>query len=139
MGDLWPRQWSDLIFVTQSGAPIDPSNTRKLVQRVAVDAGVADEGRGGSTLSPYDLRHSATSLLSAAGVPPERLADLLGHRDTRMVFKHYRHPVTPTISVAVTTWRRPWAADPPGQGPVREPMREPIGSRSPDSGTPCDD
>lgn len=38
-------------------------------------------------------------MLSAAGVAPERLADLLGHVDTRMVFKHYRHPVTPTITV----------------------------------------
>jgi hypothetical protein len=28
------------------------------------------------------------------------LADLLGHVDTRMLFRHYRHPVTPTIDVA---------------------------------------
>ncbi len=34
------------------------------------------------------------------GTAPELLADLLGHVDTRMVFKHYRHPVTPTIEVA---------------------------------------
>jgi len=39
-------------------------------------------------------------LLSAAGVAPERLADLLGNVDARMVFKHYRHPVTPTVDVA---------------------------------------
>ena len=31
---------------------------------------------------------------------PELLADLLGHKDTRMVHHHYRHPVTPSISVA---------------------------------------
>ncbi|MGH8944209.1 MAG: hypothetical protein ACRDWF_15440 [Acidimicrobiia bacterium] len=31
---------------------------------------------------------------------PELLADLLGHKDTRMVHHHYRHPVTPSIAVA---------------------------------------
>lgn len=51
-------------------------------------------------MRPYDLRHTATSLLSASGVAPELLADLLGHRDTRMVHKHYRHPVSPTVTVA---------------------------------------
>jgi integrase len=51
-------------------------------------------------VTPYDLRHSATSLLSEVGVPPEMLADLLGHVDTRMVHRFYRHPVSPTIRVA---------------------------------------
>jgi len=27
-------------------------------------------------------------------------ADLLGRVDTRMVFRHYRHPITPMIDVA---------------------------------------
>ncbi|MGH3667328.1 MAG: hypothetical protein ACRDU7_03510 [Acidimicrobiia bacterium] len=31
---------------------------------------------------------------------PELLADLLGHKDTRMVHHHYRHPGTPSIAVA---------------------------------------
>jgi hypothetical protein len=38
--------------------------------------------------------------MSASGVAPELLADALGHKDTRMVHHHYRHQVTPTISVA---------------------------------------
>lgn len=93
-GPLWPRQWEPMVFVTQNGKPIDPSNLRRLVAKLGRDAGI--EGR----LTPYDLRHTATSVLSAAGVAPELLADLLGHVDTRMVFRHYRHPVTPTIDVA---------------------------------------
>lgn len=94
MGDRWPAQWSDLVFVTENGTPLNPSNLRRLVTSLARDAGI--EGR----LNPYDLRHSATSLLSASGVAPEHLADLLGHVDTRMVHRHYRHPVTPSIAVA---------------------------------------
>ena len=93
-GPLWPTQWEELVFTTQNGTPVDPSNLRRLVAHLAIDAGV--EGR----VTPYDLRHTATSLLSASGVAPELLADLLGHVDTRMVFRHYRHPVTPTIDVA---------------------------------------
>jgi integrase len=52
-------------------------------------------------LAPYDLRHTAASLLSDAGVPNHELADLLGHTTTRMVEVHYRHRLTDTIDVAV--------------------------------------
>jgi integrase len=94
MGDRWPAKWSDLVFVTTNGTPISPPNLRRLISRLAAEAGI--EGQ----LTPYDLRHSATSLLSAAGVAPELLADQLGHVDTRMVHRFYRHPVSPTITVA---------------------------------------
>jgi integrase len=94
MGDFWPAKWSELVFVSEAGTPLIPSNLRRLVSNLSADAGI--DGK----VTPYTLRHSATSLLSASGVAPELLADMLGHRDTRMVHKHYRHPVTPTVSVA---------------------------------------
>lgn len=100
MGDQWPIKWGDLVFVTSNGTPLDPSWARRTVSKLTAEAGI--EGH----LAPYDLRHTATSLLSAAGVAPELLADLLGHADTRMVFKHYRHPVTPTVDVAATHFDR---------------------------------
>lgn len=93
-GSRWPGRWEGLVFVTENGTPLDPANVRRSVARMAKAAGI--EG----VVTPYDLRHTATSILSAAGVAPELLADLLGHVDTRMVFRHYRHPVTPTIDVA---------------------------------------
>lgn len=98
MGDLWPAKWGSLVFVSENGTPINPSNLRRLIRRFAQDANI--EG----ALNPYDLRHTATSLISAAGLSAERLADLLGHKDTRMVFGHYRHPVTSSISVAAEYW-----------------------------------
>lgn len=94
MGDHWPAKWSDLVFVSEAGTPLIPSNLRRLIYDLGHKAGI--EG----TVTPYTLRHTATSLLSASGVAPEVLADLLGHKDTRMVHHHYRHQVTPTISVA---------------------------------------
>lgn len=98
LGDHWPNKWSSLVFVSDNGTPINPSNLRRLVGRFAEEAGI--EG----VLTPYDLRHTATSLISAAGLSAERLADLLGHKDTRMVFEHYRHPITSSVSVAAEYW-----------------------------------
>jgi len=46
------------------------------------------------------MRHTAVSLLSEAGVPLEQIADLLGHRDTRMVLLTYRHTVVPVVDGA---------------------------------------
>lgn len=80
-GSVWPREWEGLVFVSESGGPLRPENARRMVRELASAAGI-DGG-----LTPYDLRHSATSVLSASGVAPELLADLLGHVDTRMVFK----------------------------------------------------
>ena len=82
MGDRWRVEWSGPIFVSEAGTPLRAMPASR------------------APVSPYSLRHTATSLLSASGVAPELLADLLGHKDTRMVHHHYRRPVTPTISVA---------------------------------------
>ena len=98
MGDEWPARWSSLVFTSESGTPLDAANVRRLVRSMAVEAGI--EG----TVTPYDLRHTATSLISAGGLSAERLADLLGHKDTRMVFDHYRHPVTASVSTAAEYW-----------------------------------
>jgi integrase len=58
------------------------------------------------TVTPYDLRHTATSLIAAWGQSAERLADLLGHMDTRMVFRHCRHPVTSSVTTAAEYWKQ---------------------------------
>lgn len=89
-----PAEWELLVFSSAAGTPIDPSNFRRLVKDVAMRAGIGH-------LAPYDLRHTAASLLSDAGVPNHELADLLGHTTTRMVEVHYRHRLTETIDVAV--------------------------------------
>ena len=46
------------------------------------------------------MRHSAASLLSAAGVPLEEVADVLGHTSTRVTSATYRHRTTPTVDAA---------------------------------------
>lgn len=84
MGERWPAEWSSLVFVSENGTPIDPSDLRRLIAKLAADAGI--EG----TVTPYDLRHTATTLL--------------GHKDTRMVFEHYRHRDQLTVTAAADYW-----------------------------------
>ena len=86
--------WSnpeDLVFTSATGMPSDPS----LVRREFL--GVVAASELGDRWTPNMLRHTAASLLSDAGVPLEKIADQLGHKDTRMASLHYRHRVRATI------------------------------------------
>jgi len=94
-GAAW--QDLDLVFCTKTGGFIDRANLRHHFERLGSRAGI--EG-----LTPYLLRHSATSILAEEGVPPERLSGMLGRTDTRIVEQHYRHRITPAIDV--DRWRR---------------------------------
>lgn len=92
VGAAW--QDHDLVFANSVGAPIDPSNLRRVFARLTERAGLGP-------WHPNELRHSACSLLSAAGVPLEHVADILGHDGTRMAARFYRHAVTPAVGAAV--------------------------------------
>ena len=59
------------------------------------------ESLGIGVWRPNELRHTAASLLSDAGVPLEHVADLLGHTNTRMLEQTYRHSVQPSTRAAV--------------------------------------
>ena len=78
----------DLVFTTQSGTPLDPSNMRRALARIAKQAGLEH-------LHPHLLRHATASLLSAAGVPLEDISDTLGHRSVNVTAQIYRHPIAP--------------------------------------------
>lgn len=85
------RAWQnplDLVFTTEVGTPLDPSNVRRTYARLARAAGL-------ERLHPHMLRHAAASLLSAAGVPIEDISDTLGHRSVAVTAEVYRHPIAP--------------------------------------------
>lgn len=84
----------NLVFTTSAGTPIDPSNLRRALARATKAAELGH-------WTPYELRHSCTSLLSAAGVPLEQIADILGHKGIRMTAEVYRHRVDPVIGSGV--------------------------------------
>jgi len=98
--------WLDtdgLVFTTEVGTAIDPANLRRSFDRLTRHAGLGH-------WTPYELRHSCASLLSAAGVPIELCADVLGHTDERMMYRHYRHAVAPTVTAAVAPMERMFGA-----------------------------
>ncbi len=74
------------MFTTDTGGPLDPSNVRRALTRIAETAGIGH-------VHPHQLRHAAASLLSDAGVPLEDIADTLGHRSVTITADIYRHPL----------------------------------------------
>jgi integrase len=99
----WPAEWTGLVFTTSTGAPHGQRNLRRDVRALGNKAGVEN-------LTPYGLRHTACSVMSADGVSLELLADVLGHQDTRMVMRHYRHVTAPSVTAAMATGSRLLAA-----------------------------
>jgi integrase len=90
IGSTWRA--TGLVFTTEVGTPIDPSNLRRTTKALCEDA-------GGEPVSPNELgRHSAASLLYDAGMSLAAIADLLGHSSTRMLEAHYRHRVRASFS-----------------------------------------
>ena len=78
----------DLVFIGQAGTPLDPSNVRRALARIAEQAGLGH-------VHPHLLRHATASLLSAAGVPLEDISGTLRHRSVTVTAQIYRHPIAP--------------------------------------------
>jgi integrase len=95
--------WVDsrLVFATTVGTPLNPTSVRRDLTRICQSLDVlVDDPAGPRPPLPYELRHTGASVLSAAGVPHETIADLMGLTSPRMIESRYRHRLHPTISVA---------------------------------------
>jgi len=90
-GSLWSE--AGLVFSSEVGTAIDPSNLRRSFARITERAGLGH-------WHPHELRHSAASLLSHSGVPIEEVADVLGHTNPRTTAQIYRHRITASIGSA---------------------------------------
>jgi integrase len=93
-GARWRETFPDpggLLFTSSRRHPDQWQQPAASVRRLRAEASV--EGRW----TPYSMRHTAVSLLSDAAVAPELIADLLGHVDTRMVHRVYRHTLSPVV------------------------------------------
>ena len=93
IGSMWSND-ADLVFTSPTGKPTDPKAVRTQFNRTITAAGVD------GNWTPNLLRHTAASLMADAGLPIEQVADQLGHKDLRMLQKHYRHRIKPTIAGA---------------------------------------
>ena len=90
-GSWWTND-ENLVFTSPDGKPSDSTAVRKEFREIVAASDVEGDW------TPNLLRHSAASLMADAGMPIELVADQLGHRDLRMLQRHYRHGIRPTIS-----------------------------------------
>lgn len=81
-GDAWEDH--ELVFCTPIGTPLDPDNHRKIFATVTKRAGIGK-------WHPHELRHSATSIMLAQGVPIEVVSKILGHTSIRITADVYGH------------------------------------------------
>lgn len=92
-GTRWSND-EDLCFTTLVGTPIEPANLRRAVRQVAKAAGIT------KPMNPYDFRRTMVSLLSAADISGERIADVAGN-DAKTALSVYRHRMEPIVEDAV--------------------------------------
>ena len=85
-GTAWiGNQW-DLVFVSEVGTPLDPSNVIHTYQRELARAGLPRQRF-------HDTRHSVATFWLAAGVPARVVADMLGHSQVSLTLNVYTHVV----------------------------------------------
>jgi integrase len=90
----------ELVFPTQAGGPMNPSNVRNRILTPAVGRANKRLQKAGATalpegLTPHKLRHTFTSLLVALGtdldLDPGAIMEQLGHSDPTFTLRVYRH------------------------------------------------
>ena len=97
--DMWSA--FDLVVTTEVGTPVDPSNARRALDRLCEEVDIGH-------WNPNALRHSFASLMSLRGAPMEEVADAMGHVDTRMTSRVYRHNLKSVVDVAAIHFNAPW-------------------------------
>ena len=103
LGDAW--QATGYIFTTSIGTPFDPRNLLREFKGICVEAGLGD-------WHLHELRHSAASLMLAAGVKLQVVSEVLGHSSIRMTADVYGHILAPDREAAAqamsaTLWSEP--------------------------------
>ncbi|MEU8482829.1 site-specific integrase [Streptomyces sp. NPDC048641] len=86
---------SDYVFTTRTGRPIEPRNVYRSFTRVAASAGLR-------VIRLHDARHGTATLLTAAGVAPRVVMEILGHSQIAVTMNVYTHVVQDTQREAVS-------------------------------------
>lgn len=89
----------DHVFTSTIGGMLSPDSARHGFERMLRNAGLPH-------MRFHDLRHSAATLLLAAGVPIRTVADVLGHSTTTLTLNTYAHPVSEMQRAAADTMDR---------------------------------
>ncbi|MFJ2594433.1 tyrosine-type recombinase/integrase [Streptomyces erythrochromogenes] len=96
MREVAAEKWEETgyVFTTRTGRPIEPRNVYRSFTRVAKDAGLR-------VVRLHDARHGTATLLTAAGVPPRVVMEILGHSQIAVTMNVYAHVVQDTQREAI--------------------------------------
>ncbi|MEU7283669.1 MULTISPECIES: site-specific integrase [Actinomycetes] len=92
-GETW--QDGGYVFTTASGRPVEPRNVYRSFTRVAASAGLR-------VIRLHDARHGCATLLTAAGVAPRVVMEILGHSQISITMDVYTHVVQDTQREAIS-------------------------------------
>ena len=101
------------VFCTRNGTPMSMSNLRRAFKTLCERAGI------GGDWTTYELRHSFVSLVSSQLNDLVKVADLVGHNDTRTT-QGYRHAIAPSLPHAIDAWDRLLADPRPSPTTIRQ-------------------
>jgi integrase len=82
LGELWRDH--ELVFCSEVGTPIQPSNLRRNYERLLQQAGVPH-------ITTHNQRHTNASLLIQMGIDPKVVSERLGHAQTSITMGVYHH------------------------------------------------
>jgi integrase len=102
LGAAW--QDNDLVFPGADGRPFNRYSTADGFAALRYRAGL------GYGWSRYATRHTFCTLLSHQGVPVEQIADAMGHSNTGVTQKVYKHALEDQVSGAASVFDRAWQA-----------------------------
>jgi integrase len=92
-GERW--QGTGYVFATRTGRPVEPRNVYRSFTRVAQAAGLR-------VIRLHDARHGCATLLTAAGVAPRVVMEILGHSQISITMDVYTHVVQDTQREAIS-------------------------------------
>ncbi|AKN71089.1 integrase [Streptomyces sp. PBH53] len=86
---------SSYVFTTRTGRPIDPQNINRSFFRITAAAGLR-------RIRLHDARHGCATLLTAAGVAPRVVMEILGHSQISITMDVYTHVTSDTQREAIS-------------------------------------
>ncbi|MEU4201928.1 site-specific integrase [Streptomyces sp. NPDC026294] len=92
-GEKWEE--TGYVFTIRTGRPIEPRNLYRSFTRVAKNADLR-------VIRLHDARHGCATLLTAAGVAPRVVMEILGHSQIAITMNTYTHVVQDTQREAVS-------------------------------------
>jgi integrase len=96
------------VFATRTGRPVEPRNVHRSFVRVSETAGLR-------LIRLHDARHGCATLLTAAGVAPRVVMEILGHSQISLTMDVYTHVVQDTQREAISHMDRLLTRKRPGR------------------------